>query len=226
MDFLILCGGKATRLGTLAATIPKVLMDVGGRAFLLDLLDFYKPHADRILLLAGHLGEQLKPYASEHVEVILEPMPLDTGGAVLAVRDRLSKRFLVANGDTLFLGLDLAAFLSAAEGAPATAAIVRGPTAGRGHIEVHGCKAIHFREKAGPAEGWVYAGLSVFERGILSGFPEGPLSLERVVLPRLAEQRQLAVWPFRGELLDIGTLEGLHQFRQLNPNLLAAQNIH
>jgi NDP-sugar pyrophosphorylase family protein len=215
MDCLILCGGRATRLGPLAADRPKVLMDVNGRPFLDHLLRFYGPHADRVFLLAGHLSDQLATYASQRVEVVVEPAPLDTGGALLSVLDRASSRFLVANGDTLFVGLDLPSFLAAAADAPATIAVARGPTAGRGCVEVRGRRVVAFREKEGPPEGLLYAGLAVFEDRALADFPRGPLSLERAILPRLAERGSLHAWPFPGRLYDIGTPAGLDAFREL-----------
>jgi NDP-sugar pyrophosphorylase family protein len=214
MDCLILCGGRATRLGPLAADRPKVLMDIDGRPFLDHLLRFYGPHADRVFLLAGHLGDRLAPYASARIEVVVEPAPLDTGGALLNVLDRVSPRFLVANGDTLFVGLDLPSFLAAAD-APATIAVARGPTAGRGCVEVRGRHVVRFREKEGPREGLLYAGLAVLEGRAVSDFPRGPLSLERAILPRLAEQGLLHAWPFPGRLYDIGTPAGLGAFRDL-----------
>lgn len=217
MDVLILCGGQATRLGSLAANRPKVLMPVNGRPFLEHLLDFYGPWAKHVILLGGHLGEQLRPYESTRVGVVVEPTRLDTGGAVLAVLPRVSERFAVANGDTLFVGLNLGEFFAAAAEAPATAAVLRAATAGRGHIEVEGRRAICFREKEGPSEGWVYAGLCVLSRAQLTDFPRGPVSLERVVLPRLAERGQLHVWPFAGKLFDIGTPEGLDAFAKASP---------
>src|SRR5579884_4156499 len=119
MDVLILCGGQATRLGRLAEGRPKVLMDVHGRPFMEYLFDFYGPWADRFALLAGHLGEQLRSYASTKVQVLVEQTRLDTGGAILSVLQGVSDRFVVANGDTLFVGLDMGAFLAAAAEAPA-----------------------------------------------------------------------------------------------------------
>jgi len=215
VDILILCGGQATRLGTLAATRPKVLMDVNGRPFLDYLLSFYGPHADRIILLAGHLGDQLMSYASAKVEVVIEPARLDTGGAILHILDRVSPRIAVANGDTLFVGLDPAAFLTAAAGSAATIAVVHGPTGGRGCVAVEGRRVRRFVEKEGPPEGWIYAGLAVFESRVLAPFPRERISLERIILPRLAEDGLLESWPFPGRLYDIGTPEGLDVFRQL-----------
>ncbi len=213
MDLLILCGGQATRLGTLAAHRPKILMDIHGRTFLEHLLDFYGPHVERVWLLAGHLGEQLQSYARRRVQIVTEPTRLDTGGAVLAVLDRISKQFMVANGDTLFVGLNVPDFIASASGARGAAAVLRTSTTGRGYIEVEGNRALRFREKDGPPEGWVYAGLAVFHREALWDFSRGRVSLERDILPVLAERGQLRVWPFEGQLYDIGTPEGLEAFR-------------
>jgi D-glycero-alpha-D-manno-heptose 1-phosphate guanylyltransferase len=213
VDILILCGGQATRLGPLAATRPKVLMDVNGRPFLDYLLRFYGPHVDRIFLLAGHLGEQLTPYASAQVEVVLEPTRLDTGGAILNVLDRVSPRFAVANGDTLFVGLD-PTVLTAARSSPATIAVVHGPTGGRGCVVLDGQRVTRFVEKEGPPEGFVFAGLAIFEKRVLADFPRGSISLERVILPRLAETGLLDAWLFPGRFYDIGTPEGLEVFRR------------
>ncbi|HZU35484.1 MAG TPA: hypothetical protein VFA18_06240, partial [Gemmataceae bacterium] len=106
----------------------------------------------------------------------------------------------------------------------ATAAVLRAPTAGRGHIEIKGRRAVRFREKEGPSEGWVYAGLALFERTVLSDFAPGPASLERLVLPRLAERGQLNVWPFTGQLFDIGTPQGLEAFRHVSQDETARAN--
>ena len=215
MDILILCGGQATRLGSLAASRPKVLMDVNGRPFLDYLLSFYGPHAERLFLLAGHLGEQLLPYSSAKVEVVIEPTRLDTGGAILNILDRVAPRFAVANGDTLFVGLDLASFLTAATESAATIAVVHGPTGGRGCVAVEGRRVHRFVEKEGPPEDLVYAGLAVFETRVLAAFPRERISLERSILPRLAADGLLHAWPFPGRLYDIGTPEGLNVFRSL-----------
>jgi NDP-sugar pyrophosphorylase family protein len=215
VDILILCGGQATRLGTLAAARPKVLMDVNGRPFLDYLLGFYGPHFDRIFLLAGYLGEQLMPYASAKVEVVIESTRLDTGGAILNVLDRVSSRFAVANGDTLFVGLDLDSFLTAAGESPATIAVVHGPTGGRGCVALEGRRVQRFVEKEGPPEGFVYAGLAAFERRVLSGYGRGCVSLEREIFPKLAADGFLDAWRFAGRLYDIGTPQGLDVFREL-----------
>jgi len=71
-------------------------------------------------------------------------------------------------------------------------------------------------EKQGPPEGFIYAGLAVFESRVLAEFPRGPISLERVILPRLAENGLLDAWQFSGRVHDIGTPEGLAVFRRLS----------
>lgn len=63
MKVVILCGGKGTRLRESAETIPKALVEIGGRPVLWHILKMYSAHGfgDFILCL-GHLGHKVKEY--------------------------------------------------------------------------------------------------------------------------------------------------------------------
>src|SRR5262249_781966 len=79
----ILGGGRGTRLGSLAGRIPKPLMPiVGDRRFLDVLVDHVARQGfSDILLLAGHLGDQIAHRYSggsvrgARVRVVIEPTP-------------------------------------------------------------------------------------------------------------------------------------------------------
>ena len=109
----ILVGGLGTRLGSLTASTPKPLIDVGGRPFLDYVLLHLKRHSiDRVLLLAGYKAEQIMLYAhvagtefEMDVSVSTEIMPAGTGGALWLAQDKLDDIFLLLNGDT-YLDLD------------------------------------------------------------------------------------------------------------------------
>src|SRR5215469_18379171 len=94
----ILCGGLGTRLGGLTAQIPKPLLSVGETPFLDVLLFELGRHGlRRILLLAGFAADRILNYAATtplkkqfglEIEVLVEPEPAGTGGAVWHARDR------------------------------------------------------------------------------------------------------------------------------------------
>lgn len=63
MKTVILCGGRGTRLGAHGATVPKALIEIGGRPLLWHLLKLYAHHGlNDFILCLGHLGDAIKRY--------------------------------------------------------------------------------------------------------------------------------------------------------------------
>jgi glucose-1-phosphate cytidylyltransferase len=66
MKTVILCGGRGTRLGEHGATLPKALIDIGGRPILWHLLQLYAQQGlQDFVLCLGHLGDEIKRYFIE-----------------------------------------------------------------------------------------------------------------------------------------------------------------
>ena len=109
---VILCGGLGSRLGALAADMPKPLLPVDGTPFLDVLLyELARQGVTRVLLLAGFAAQRVVDYAAStplksrfglEIEVSIEPQRAGTGGAVWHARDRLDERFFLLNGDSWF----------------------------------------------------------------------------------------------------------------------------
>jgi glucose-1-phosphate cytidylyltransferase len=60
---VILCGGQGTRLREITETIPKPLVDVGGKPILWHLMKVYDHHGfKRFVLCLGYKGWQIKDY--------------------------------------------------------------------------------------------------------------------------------------------------------------------
>jgi glucose-1-phosphate cytidylyltransferase len=67
MKTVILCGGRGTRLGEHGATIPKALIEIGGRPVLWHLLKIYSHHGlNDFILCLGYLGDAIKRYFLDH----------------------------------------------------------------------------------------------------------------------------------------------------------------
>ena len=112
MQLCILCGGKGTRLGTLAEKTPKALMSINGKPFIEILIEEYrKVGFNRFILLTGHLGNKLEKYNCGNIRVIREKKELGTGGAILDALPHLDKHFYVANGDTFIKAEDLLKYI-------------------------------------------------------------------------------------------------------------------
>jgi len=63
MQIAIMCGGLATRLGSLAANIPKSMIDIDGKPFLEHQIEMLKKHnITDIVLCVGHLSDKIEDY--------------------------------------------------------------------------------------------------------------------------------------------------------------------
>jgi D-glycero-alpha-D-manno-heptose 1-phosphate guanylyltransferase len=142
MQAIILCGGKGTRLSTLYADRPKILVPVAGLPFLEWQLEWLgRMGVADIHLAGGYRADALMKWlnaASQesgkggeqhtaqplftvraarmtfHISLSTEPAPLGTGGGLRFVEPWLrSDPVLVLNGDSLAPNLDLGALTSA-----------------------------------------------------------------------------------------------------------------
>lgn len=89
---IVLAGGRATRLGPLAAaTGGKAAVTLGGRTFLEAVLAALEPHVERIVVVAPHAGAaaatRAPTSALRRVEMIHDTVP--DGGPLAALADAL-----------------------------------------------------------------------------------------------------------------------------------------
>lgn len=67
MKTVILCGGRGTRLGEHGVSVPKALIEIGGRPVLWHLMKLYSHGGlNDFVLCLGYLGDSIKRYFLEH----------------------------------------------------------------------------------------------------------------------------------------------------------------
>lgn len=237
---IILCGGMGTRLGTLTAATPKPLLEVAGRPFLSHLIqEVARYGVKHIVLLAGRFGEQIvtafhgRRLFGARIEVLVEPEPLGTGGALRFAADHLAPQFLLLNGDS-WIDADLTRFGLCWHKArerdreiKAQMLLHRVPDTARfGRVTLKGERVVGFEEKGAPfadASGLISAGVYAIDRAILDLIPpHAACSLERDVLPRLVAEGRVAAAQARegAYFVDIGIPE---TFAQVQVDLVAAR---
>lgn len=230
----VLVGGLGTRLGSLTAHTPKPMLPCGDRPFLGWLLrEFVRFGVTDFLLLTGHLSEVVEQAAATiqsmlprgaTVSLSEEPIRAGTGGAVYHARDRLDRRFLLCNGDSLFDG-NLARLLSAsvADGDDVTGRMMlrRLDDASRyGVVALEGDRVTDFLERPPPnTAGTINAGVYLFDRRLVDALSPA-CSLEAEVMPRLARAGALRGTVSEGYFRDIGVPEDFDRSQTEIPRVL------
>jgi D-glycero-D-manno-heptose 1,7-bisphosphate phosphatase len=222
---VILVGGKGTRLGASTRDTPKPLLPIVGDTRFLDyLIDNVARHGiEEILLLAGHLGEQVEArYAGRvvrgaRIAVIREPAPAGTAGALPLIADRLDDVFLMSNGDSYFDVNYLALSAALTSRDIGVLALRRVEDAGRfGRVSFDGSRITGFHEKdpAWSGGGLISGGVYVLRRQVLDLVTASPCSIETDIFPRLAADGRLGGVSGEGFFIDIGVPETLAEARR------------
>jgi NDP-sugar pyrophosphorylase family protein len=193
-DVVVLCGGRGRRLGTLSAQTPKPLLEVAGHPFLFHLLVQMKREGFRRVILAAHyLAEQFWAFIATYqglvpeLELIVEPRPLGTGGALRYAAEAVSSSAcVVLNGDTWV----------SQPVAPAQKGVW---SVGADH------RVLGFTTQESVSDGWVNAGMYIFNRILIGSWPQGRCYSLEDNLPALLSGQRAALFYSEGRLLDIGT---------------------
>lgn len=107
---IIPAAGKGTRMGDLtAAGTPKCLLEVGGRALIEHVVEWWWPLADRVVMVVGP-GTKHRYFgalSSSFVHLVEQPEPRGVCDAILRGLDAAGgapRTWLVGLGDCLFAG--------------------------------------------------------------------------------------------------------------------------
>ena len=217
MKVFVLAGGEGTRLRPYTYTIPKPMMELGGKPILQYVLENLKRCGFKdVIITAGYEHEKITDYFGDgkkfgmKLEYSIEKEKLNTAGSI--VRHKQDKTFAVVMGDHL-TNLDLSKMLDhhKKSGALATIALYKSSLPLEyGVAEIKDNKITGFREK--PLLEHLYnTAIYIFEPEIFDHINEKE-DFAKDVIPRLiAADKKVVPYVFDDVWFDIGRVSDYEQ---------------
>ena len=211
MEAIILCGGKAERLGDAAGGRPKSLVEVGGRPMVAyQVARLGKAGVDRVIMACaagqGELFESGLAGLGPEVVASEEPERLGRGGGIrhAAAKRRESGDVFALNGDEL-VAVDFGALLGRHHetGGAATITVTQ-PRSPFGVVDLGDGDTVTGFSEAGSIPYWVSCGIYVLSEEALDRFPERG-DHETTAFPELASEGRLNAYRHDGLWLTVNT---------------------
>ena len=205
MKVIVLAGGLGTRLSEYTDTIPKPMVEVGGKPMLWHIMNLYAQYNHNNFFIAlGYKGDVIKKYFSKNfknwdINLIETGEKTMTGGLV-----KLLKKFIgndtcmLTYGDGLAnINLDSLLSFHRKHGKSVTVSAVR-PPARFGLIKLNGEKVTSFKEKAHMEEGWINGGFFVVEPKFFDLIDGDETYLEKEPMERAVSKGELFAYKHEG----------------------------
>lgn len=202
---LILSGGRGTRLREKTETLPKPLVEVGGKPLIWHVIQIYARQGfTEIFPLTGYLGDQIEDFVSRetwpdevNIECVNTGLDTPTGGRLAAAASKVDGTFCATYADGV-ADLELSALLDFHRGGNrvATMTAVR-PDLQWGVAEIDDRDEVTGFVEKPRSEQWINGGFFCFEPAIFDWLKADSV-LERDPLEGLAAAGQLGAFRHEG----------------------------
>jgi glucose-1-phosphate cytidylyltransferase len=202
MKTVILCGGEGTRLKEITESIPKPLVEIGGKPILWHIMKIYSHYGfNDFVLCLGYKGELIEKYFKDNpesdwsIEFVDTGAKTNTGGRIKKIEKFISDDlFFATYGDGL-ANIDLNSLLKFHNDKKKIATITcANPLSQFGVLDVEDDLVLGFKEKP-PLNQWINGGFFVFDKRIFDYLTEDSV-LEKEPFEKLANLKEIAAYKF------------------------------
>ena len=205
MKIIILAGGFGTRISEYTDTIPKPMVQIGGKPMLWHIMNLYAQYNHKDFFVAlGYKGEIIKKYFSEipekwNINLIDTGQKTMTGGRVKRFQKLIgNETCMLTYGDGLSdIDLDSLIDFHKSHRKLITVSAVR-PPARFGAIKLNGDRVTSFKEKSNLEEGWINGGFFVIEPDFFNFIDGDDTYLEREPLERAVKEGEFFAYKHDG----------------------------
>ena len=214
MTYLILVGGKGTRLKSVVSDTPKPLAPFGNRPFLeffFEKIGFSKE--DKIYLLCGYgLNKfvKFKKKSKYKLNIVAEDSPLGTGGAIKNAFKLLSlESAIVFNGDCIqdICLKSLKKEIKIEKEKPLMVLRKIDDNSRYGSVKVKNKYVVDFLEKTNQESSLINSGIYYLNKKYVEMLPEKKSSIEKDLFEKNIKTLELRSFLAQGSFIDIGIPE-------------------
>ena len=211
LDLVILAGGKGTRIKKYLHNKPKPMVKFNEIYFLQYLINIFSKYPiNKIFILVGYKSDIIfknfhnKTFNFTKVVCVKEKKLMGTGGALLSLKKKKIKDFILINGDTVF-DIDLADFIKSFKKKKLGSVALAPNSKNINNYKLNNLEIknniLCYKKNSKLMNGGVY----FFKRRILNLIPNKPCSLEEDVFPNIIKNKLLTGKIYKNFFLDIGT---------------------
>jgi MurNAc alpha-1-phosphate uridylyltransferase len=218
---MVLAAGLGTRLRPVTDTLPKPLVEIGGRTLLDHAIDrLAAAGVARIVVNVHYLAEMVTAHLALRdqpaITILPEPELLETGGGVRRALPLLDEAFFVVNSDVFWLdgrNPALARLARDFDGERMDALLLMQRTVGAVGYDGNGDYMLDAlgrprRRRAHEVVPFLFSGIQILHRRLFDGIEERAFSLNRLY-DRAEQAGRLRAIVHDGEYFHVGTPEGL-----------------
>lgn len=200
---VILAGGLGMRMRPLTLTLPKPMIPIHGKPFLAYIMELLKKNGiEEVIILTGYLHEKIEGYFKDGQEFDLKikysfsPVEDETGTRIKKAKNLIDDTFLLLYSDNYWpLQLDILTYFYNKIGVKNLVTVYSNfDNATKSNILVgnNGLVKIYDKTRTEKNLNGVDIGFFILDKKILNLFPQENFSFEKIILPKLVAEKQLA----------------------------------